>query len=228
MNKKAAPDRAGRPRFGVQNSMPWRIATTTGVAAGRVRDRKEAIVSTLLKSIASSKRSDTPYRHWFLRRCLPEDAVNHIPGSPFPAASLAGISGKRDLHNATRKYFDVENRGSPWSRSACQAFQDKRVTDRIAEYFGRQARGVSVVEAAQDTAASGLSRTADLGLKAFTMLLYISRDPQHATLGTDIYDEDRSGSAGRRSRPTRRWCSCPPTSPSTASSCAGSRVCASR
>ena len=29
---------------------------------------------------------------------------------PFEAPSLDGVSGKRELHNNTRKYFDVENR----------------------------------------------------------------------------------------------------------------------
>ena len=31
----------------------------------------------------------------------------------------------------------------------------------------------------------------DLGVKKFTMLLYVSKDPQHRTLGTDIYDKDK-------------------------------------
>jgi hypothetical protein len=154
---------------------------------------KEAIVSTLLKSIAASRRSDTPYCHWFLRRCLPEDAVDQILALPFPAPSLGGISGKRELHNATRKYFDVENRDRfPVCERFCQALQDTRVTDRIAEHFGARLVGTYLrVEVAQDAHGFWLEPHSDLGVKAFTMLLYMSRDPRHATLGTDIYDTEK-------------------------------------
>lgn len=154
---------------------------------------KEAFVSTLLESIATSRRGETPYRHWFLQRCLPDDAVDQILALPFPAPALDGLSGKRELHNNTRKYFDAENRGKfPVCEGFCQAFQDKRVTDRIAEHFGARLAGTYLrVEAAQDTDGFWLEPHSDLGVKTFTMLLYMSKDPQHATLGTDIYDADK-------------------------------------
>ena len=59
---------------------------------------KEAFVSALLESFATSKRSETPYRHWFLQRCLPDDAVDPILALPFRAPDLGGVSGKRELH----------------------------------------------------------------------------------------------------------------------------------
>lgn len=154
---------------------------------------KEAFVSTLLNSIASSQRVETPYRHWFLQRCLPDDAVDQIPALPFPAPNLGGVSGKREIHNATRKYFDVENRERfPVCESFCQAFQDKRVTDRIADHFEASLAGTYLrVEAAQDIDGFWLEPHSDLGVKTFTLLLYLSKDPQHATLGTDIYDRSK-------------------------------------
>jgi len=154
---------------------------------------KEAFVSSLLESIATSKRTETPYRHWFLQRCLPDDAVDPILALPFPAASLDGVSGKRELHNNTRKYFDAENRAMfPVCEGLCQAFQDQRVTGRIAEHFGAKLAGTYLrVEAAQDTDGFWLEPHSDLGVKTFTMLLYMSKDPQHATLGTDIYDAEK-------------------------------------
>src|SRR5215470_7549559 len=98
---------------------------------------KEAFVSALLESIATSEQHETPYRHWFLTRCLPEDALDEILALPFPAPELRGVSGRRELHNATRKYFDVENRAHyPVCAGLCDAFQDARVTNRIAQHFG--------------------------------------------------------------------------------------------
>jgi hypothetical protein len=154
---------------------------------------KEAIVSTLLNSIAGSERHEMPYRHWLMRGCLPAGAVDLILALPFPAPDLGGVSGRREIHNATRRYFDVENRSRfPVCESFCQAFQDRRLTRRIAEHFGARLAGTYLrVEVAQDTDGFWLEPHSDLGVKAFTMLLYMSKDPQHATLGTDIYDKDK-------------------------------------
>ena len=68
------------------------------------------VVRNFIESIDSGKRSDQPYRHWPLKDCLPTDTVDDILALPFEAPSLEGVSGKRELHNNTRKYFDVENR----------------------------------------------------------------------------------------------------------------------
>ncbi|HEY1245525.1 MAG TPA: 2OG-Fe(II) oxygenase [Hyphomicrobiaceae bacterium] len=154
---------------------------------------KEAFVSAMLDSIASSQRHETPYRHWLLERCLPEDAVGQVLALPFPAPELGGVSGRRELHNATRRYFDVENRGAhPVCENFCQAFQDERVTSRITEHFGARLGGTYLrVEFAQDTDGFWLEPHTDLGVKTFTMLLYMSPEPAHADLGTDIYDHDR-------------------------------------
>jgi len=154
---------------------------------------REAIVLALAHAIAAARRSDTPYPHWLLRSCLPDEAVNRLLALPFPAPSLAGVSGKRELHNATRKYFDAENRARfPICEGFCQAFQDERLTARIAEHFGARLAGTYLrVELAQDTDGFWLEPHTDLGVKAFTLLLYLSRDAQHVTLGTDIYEGDK-------------------------------------
>jgi hypothetical protein len=154
---------------------------------------KEAFVASLLESFGAAQRIDQPYRHWFLQGCLPADAVDAVLGLPFPAPELGGVSGKRELHNATRKYFDAENRARfPVCEAFCQAFQDKRVTDGIATVFGSRLAGSYLrVEYGQDTDSFWLEPHTDLGVKMFTMLLYMSKNPQHRTLGTDIYDQNK-------------------------------------
>jgi hypothetical protein len=154
---------------------------------------KDAFVATLLESFGSARRQEQPYRHWFLQHCLPQDAVDPILDLPFPAPELGGVSGKRELHNATRKYFDAENRAKfPVCEAFCQAFQDKRITDKIAGVFGSKLAGSYLrVEYGQDTDSFWLEPHTDLGVKMFTMLLYMSKNPQHKTLGTDIYDREK-------------------------------------
>jgi hypothetical protein len=193
-------------RGGEGLASPGRGWAATAMAQRRWRMRrqeepplgKEAFVDALIHSIAAAQRSDMPYRHWTLRNCLPKEAVTEIEALPFPAPALDGPSGRRELHNATRKYFDPEARiANPVCESFCQAFQDDRITTMIAAHFGTRLAGTFLrVEYAQDTDGFWLEPHTDLGVKVFTMLLYMSSHPQHATLGTDLYDLDKTH-AGR-------------------------------
>ena len=153
----------------------------------------EDVIETFLKSVDSAKPSEQPYRHWILRGCFPTDSVEDIVTLPFDAPSLDGVSGKRELHNNTRKYFDVENRENfPVCEAVAQAFQDKRVTSHIEKVFNTDLKGTYLrVEFAQDIDGFWLEPHTDLGVKVFTMLLYLSRDPSHTDLGTDIYDGEK-------------------------------------
>jgi hypothetical protein len=153
----------------------------------------EDVVHSLLKSFEQSQQNETPYRHWFLTGCLPEDTLVNILDLPFEAPELGGVSGKRELHNATRTYFDVENRKKyAHCEAFSQAFQDKRVIDIIESKFGTNLDGTYLrIEYAQDTGGFWLQPHSDLGVKNFTMLLYVSKEESHKQLGTDIYDANK-------------------------------------
>lgn len=153
----------------------------------------DAVVGTLLRSFETSQHAEKPYRHWFLKNCLPQDVADEITALPFPAPTLGGLSGKREMHNATRKYFDVENRAAfPAVEAFAQAFQSRSVTERIEQSFGTKLGGTFLrLEYAQDTGGFWLEPHTDLGVKVFTMLLYLSRDAAHRELGTDIYDAEK-------------------------------------
>jgi hypothetical protein len=158
-----------------------------------VKSIAEDVIKTFLRSVDSAKRSEQPYRHWALQGCFPADSVDDVLALPFDAPSLEGVSGKRELHNNTRKYFDVENRERfPVCEAIAQAFQDKRVTSHIEKAFGTNLKGTYLrIEFAQDIDGFWLEPHTDLGVKVFTMLLYLSKDPSHQDLGTDIYDGDK-------------------------------------
>ena len=153
----------------------------------------DSVVQAMNSSIASSKRVDTPYRHWLLENCLPAAAVAEIQTLPFEAPALSGISGKRELHNATRKYFDAENRAAfPVCDAVAKGFQSPELVQDIENSFGTKLKGSYLrIEFAQDINGFWLEPHTDLGVKVFTMLLYLSTDPRHAVLGTDIYDQDK-------------------------------------
>jgi hypothetical protein len=151
------------------------------------------IVRNFINSIDNAKRADQPYRNWALTACLPKDTIDDVLALPFEAPGLDGVSGKRELHNNTRKYFDVGNRKLfPVCEAVAQAFQDKRVTSHIEQVFDTDLTGTYLrMEFAQDIDGFWLEPHSDLGVKVFTMLLYLSKDEEHRDLGTDIYDADK-------------------------------------
>ncbi len=153
----------------------------------------EAVAATLLQSFETAKRAEQPYRHWFLKDCLPTAVADELTTLPFPPPALGGVSGKRELHNATRKYFDIENRAKFSGVAAfADAFQSRTVTSAIERLFGTRLGGTYLrLEYAQDTDGFWLEPHTDLGVKVFTMLLYMSKDPSHSNLGTDIYDAEK-------------------------------------
>ena len=154
----------------------------------------EDVLRAISQSVDNGEHSDQPYPHWVLRACFPTDTIEDILDLPFPAPSLEGVSGKRELHNKTRRYFDAENREAfPVCEAVAEAFQDKRITDLIEKAFRTDLTGTYLrIEFAQDTDGFWLEPHTDLGVKSFTMLLYLSTDESHEGLGTDIYDADKN------------------------------------
>ena len=161
-------------------------------------DQTSAVVQSLRQSFETSTRTDTPYPHWFLKHCLPADVAKEVISLPFAAPSLEGVSGKRELHNKTRTYFDAENQGRFSSvKAVAEGLQDPRTTSMIEQRFGIKLAGSYLrIEYAMDIDGFWLEPHTDLGVKLFTMLLYLSADPQHSGLGTDIYNAGKTH-AGR-------------------------------
>ena len=144
-------------------------------------------------SIRAASRSETPFRHWLLRNCLTEFSVDEVLQLPFVAPYLEGVSGRRELHNQTRTYFDAENISKyPVCSRIAKAFQDNELATTIQSFFGAPIAGCYLrIEHAQDVDGFWLEPHTDLGVKKFTMVMYLSKDPAHAELGTDIYDTEK-------------------------------------
>lgn len=153
----------------------------------------EAVVESLSRSFSSAVKSERPYPNWQLRNCLPDDVAKDVLGLPFAAPGLDGVSGKRELHNKTRTYFDAANQAQfPSVKAVSEGLQDPRTTAMIERQFGINLQGSYVrIEYAMDIDGFWLEPHSDLGVKLFTFLLYLSTDKEHADLGTDIYDGDK-------------------------------------
>ncbi len=125
---------------------------------------------------------------------------------PFRYPDLQGVSGKRELHNDQRHYFDAENNERfDVCAGVADAFQSGEVAHAIEAATGADLSGAYVrLEYAQDTDGFWLEPHTDLGVKRFTMLIYLSESPDQEDLGTDIF------------RDPATWASRPPFTDNTA------------
>ena len=152
-------------------------------------NRVEATKAAIRQSVANAERHDSPYPHWLFQDFFPREIFEELKQIEFPLIDLGGISGTREAHNPDRKYFDVDNqRAFPAIADVSAALQDPEIVGFLAAQFDAPLDGTLLrIEHAQDTDGFWLKPHTDIGVKMFTLLYYLSDDPRHADLGTDIY-----------------------------------------
>ena len=114
---------------------------------------------------------------------------------PFPVADLGGVSGTREAHNADRVYFAGRQPREVRERARRgRGVSGRRRSSRSSPTpsAGRSTDTYVRVEYAQDIDGFWLKPHTDIGVKMFTMLIYMSDDPRHADLGTDIYADENT------------------------------------
>ncbi|MEM7300732.1 MAG: 2OG-Fe(II) oxygenase [Pseudomonadota bacterium] len=151
----------------------------------------EEVKQSVINAFSNAELSTEPYPHWTVRNVVPAAALDDLRELPFPAPDLGGVSGTREVHNASRNYFDVENREKhPVCEALAQALQSPDVVKLVEQTFGTKLEGTYLrIEYGQDTNGFWLQPHTDIGVKAFTMLLYLSDEEGHEELGTDIYSD---------------------------------------
>ena len=147
------------------------------------------IARTFCASIKNRVSFDEPYRHFLVDEIFPAEVADELADLPFAPPSLDGVSGKRELHNDQRSYFDAEAMSRfKVMRPVAEALQSREVTGAIQAAFDAPIDDTYLrLEYAVDTDGFWLEPHTDLGVKKFTCLIYLSEGPGHDTLGTDIY-----------------------------------------
>jgi hypothetical protein len=145
------------------------------------------------KSLQNSRHVAVPYDYWLLHDVLPNDICEELAALPFVPAAIGDTLGKRETHNSTRIFCDAANRRSHPAMAAVAAlFQDRGTTQAIEETCHARLAGTSLrIEYCQDTAGFWLEPHTDLGVKKFTMMIYVCRGEGSEDWGTDIYDSRR-------------------------------------
>lgn len=149
----------------------------------------EETIAALADSLQRLERRADPFPHALARAVFPTAVAAALRTLPFAAAQVNGVSGKRELHNQTRRYFDVAARARhPACEAVAAAFQSPQVVRAIQGTIGAVLEGTYVrLEYAQDIDGFWLEPHTDLGVKRFTMLVYLCDRPDQGDLGTDLY-----------------------------------------
>ncbi len=149
-----------------------------------------SIAQHFLACLAGSPMQSQPWRHWLLNDAFPPGVCAAIAALPFVPAAIADTLGKRETHNASRIYFSPENQAQfPVCADVAAAFQSPATVAALEKNCGTRLDGTSLrIEYCLDTDGFWLEPHTDIGVKKFTMLVYLSDEPGAQDWGTDIYD----------------------------------------
>ena len=145
----------------------------------------------LLSSLSHGARSDTPYPHWLLDRCLPDAVVDALTSLPIAPPHIDDTQGRRETHNDSRIHFGAQYRNRyAVMDTLARVFQSRKALDALQTTTGALLSGTSLrIEYCQDSDGFWLEPHTDIGVKKFTMLIYLNREPQGSDWGTDIYSD---------------------------------------
>lgn len=143
-----------------------------------------------LACLATSRRMTAPFRYWLLEEALPSATIEGIAALPFAPPAIRAFDGRRETNNSTRVYFSKENQQRfGVCREVAAAFKHPLVTSAIERETGANlAQGQLRIEYCQDVDGFWLEPHVDISVKLFTMLVYLSGEPELYAAGTDIYD----------------------------------------
>src|SRR5579863_4791168 len=106
-------------------------APAHALSAGAVR-----VADAFSASLSRRLAFDAPYRHYLIENAFPADVADQLATLPFAAPSLDGVSGRRELHNGKRSYFDAAAMARfPVMRDVAEALQSPGIVRLIAETF---------------------------------------------------------------------------------------------
>jgi hypothetical protein len=144
----------------------------------------------LRHALLAARRVDAPFRHWLLRDVLPVTLWPHLLALPFRAAQVDDTRGRRETHNASRRFVNEEARAClPACEALAEAFQDEATVGLIGDMCDIDLTDSFLrIEYCQDTDGFWLEPHTDIGAKRFTMLIYLSLHPDAENWGTDLLD----------------------------------------
>jgi hypothetical protein len=147
---------------------------------------------SFLNCLHRAQAEAAPFRHWLLEDALSPETCAAIRALPLTPPAIEHCDGTREANNASRIFFagDAMAHHAVCGRVA-ETFQRADVVGRLAAVTGAALDGTSLrIEYTLDTEGFWLEPHTDIAAKRFTMLIYLSPEPELTNAGTDIFDRD--------------------------------------
>jgi hypothetical protein len=150
----------------------------------------DPVAESFLPCLKNARHTTSPFDYWLLEHPLPEGYCDGIANLPFPPPEGAIFNGKRETNNTLRVYFTPENQAKfEVCRRVVEGFQDPSVRKAIEDATDTDlSDGHLKIEYCQDADGFWLEPHTDIFVKKFTMLVYLSNDPNLANAGTNILE----------------------------------------
>lgn len=152
------------------------------------------VADAVLASLSCARREVDPYPHWLLSSVLPPDVASALGELPIGFEGIGETGGRRETHNASRIFLTAAGPcASPECQALAEAFQSPAVVAALAGVTCANLTGASLrIEYCLDRDGFWLEPHTDIGVKRFTMLIYLSTGPGSEDWGTGIYRGDGS------------------------------------
>ncbi|MCF8467345.1 MAG: hypothetical protein K9G33_08085 [Sneathiella sp.] len=150
--------------------------------------------TTFQKCLDQAGYTDDPYDLWELNHVFPTAVVDDLLTIEIGSGDLDYDIGRREINNDKRNYFDVERQErTPVVKGIAALFQAPATVAAIEKKFGIDLTGTFLrIEYTQDSEGFWLEPHTDIGVKKFTMQIYLSRDAGAETWGSSIYKDSQT------------------------------------
>lgn len=145
----------------------------------------------LWSSLDQAPMQSEPYPHHVLNNLFDPQLIDGILDLPFEPLNLDYTAGTREQFNTVRRYITPEiTEHYEAAQRVAEAFLDPAVIQKLESMGGICLKDSLLrIEYAIDADKFWLKPHTDLGVKLVTMLIYLSKDEDAATWGTDIYKD---------------------------------------
>ena len=147
--------------------------------------------SAIVSALKCAGEEAWPYRHWLLNDVLDSDTLAGLKAWPHAAPRVRYAFGRREENNPSRRFVDADAIADVGpARALAEAFHDPRVVSAIEARCRTSLAGTTLrIEYAQDMAGFWLEPHTDIGVKAFTMFIYLDDGDEERDWGTDLYSD---------------------------------------
>ena len=152
---------------------------------------QSTVGTAFLRALEHAREEAWPFRHWVLHDIFDPDTLAGLKAWPHAAPDVQYALGRREENNPTRRYVDADAIESyrP-AKALAETFQNSHAVSAIGTRCDASLAGTNLrIEYAQDSGGFWLEPHTDIGVKAFTMFVYLDDGEEPRDWGTDFFSD---------------------------------------